>query len=77
MLQAFEIIRGLDKVDSATWFQRVDFHQDNQKCGRPFKLEAAGTEVRNKEKFLLKQSCGISLEHGPRSDKKIKSSEQF
>jgi hypothetical protein len=24
LLQAFKIIRGFDKVDSSTWFQRVD-----------------------------------------------------
>ncbi len=41
-----------------------------------FKLEAAASEARNKKKFLLIQSCR-SLEHGPRSDKKIKNSEQF
>ncbi len=34
------------------------FHQDNQKCGRPFKLEATSSETRNKEEFLLKQSRG-------------------
>jgi hypothetical protein len=52
------------------------FHQDNQKCGRSFKFEAASSEAGNKKKFILKQSCR-SLEHGPRSDIKIKNSEQF
>ncbi len=52
------------------------FHQNNQKCGRPFKLEATSSETGNKEKFLLKQSCG-SLERDPGGYKKIKNREQF
>jgi hypothetical protein len=46
---------------------------DPQHC---FKLEAAGSEAGNKKKFLLEQGCR-SLEHGPRSDKKIKTCDLF
>jgi hypothetical protein len=60
------------------WKATTSKNDDKKKRYRPATRmpEAASSETGNKEKFILKQSCG-SLEHGPTEIKRAKTVSSF
>ncbi len=53
MLQTFEILRGFDNVDSATWFQRVDTSvRTTRSAADPLKLKAQPARLDIRRNFF-------------------------
>ena len=53
MLQAFKIIRGFDKVDSSTWFQRVDVSiRTTRSAGDPLNLRPQAAKLETRRNFF-------------------------
>jgi hypothetical protein len=66
-------------VENDRWKATTVKNDDKKKRYRPTTRmpEAASSETGNKEKFILKQSCGRSLEHGPLDIKRAKTVSSF
>jgi hypothetical protein len=72
-----QTLRGFefDNVDIETWFQRVDVSiRTTRSAADPLNVKPQAARLETRRHFFSK--CR-SLEHGPRSDKQIKNSEQF
>ncbi len=53
MLQAFKIIRGFDKVDSSTWFQRVDASiRTTRSAADPLNLRQQAARLETRRNFF-------------------------
>ncbi len=53
MLQAFKIIRGFDKVDSSTWFQRVDASiRTTRSAADPLNLRPQAARLETRRNFF-------------------------
>jgi hypothetical protein len=53
MLQAFKIIRGFDKVDSTTWFQKVDVSiRTTRSAADPLNLRPQAARLETKRNFF-------------------------
>ena len=63
MLQTFKIVRGIDKVNSETWFQMAAHAEGYQELRRTAQSKAETCQVGGKKELFLQQSCG-ELEPG-------------
>jgi hypothetical protein len=53
MLQAFKIIRGFDKVDSTTWFQKVDVSiRTTRSAADPVNLSPQAARLETRRNFV-------------------------
>ena len=59
MLQAYKIIRGFDKVDSTTWFQRVDASiRTTRSAADPLNLRPQAARLEMRRNFFSNRVVG-------------------